>query len=427
MDPIKVRSCVLVGTSSVPVTIEAIDRPGDSSKLRIVGLPETAERGTRVRIASALMHNHIDARGVVVAIVPEQTHGSDCLDLPIALAVAAVKGKGIPQDVLAFGELSLEGTIRPVRGAFVHARALSGMRILAPAGNADAVSLAGKHGWFAESLGQVLDRGATPIGPNPNLHGVASDDDIADVPQASIRRALEIAAAGRHNLLLIGRPGSGKVMAARRLVSILPALDRADAAEVAEIHDAAGLRYPFLPEVYRPFRAPHHTVSEAGLVAGGIPPRPGEVCLAHSGVLLLDELPEFRRNVLGALAHELRNGAVIRRAHEVSMPARPVVVVGTANPCPCGYGGHCKCSDDQRLRWNERLAGCPIRFDLIARIGEPSSRGSESSATVRARVQAAWDRSGAHDRMADTIAHLAGYESPKPEHEAEANQLMWVL
>lgn len=225
---------------------------------------------------------------------------------------------------------------------------------------------------------------------------------------------------------LIGRPGSGKVIAARRLVSILPALDRADAVEVAEIHDAAGLRYPFLPDVYRPLRAPHHTVSEAGLVEGGNPPRPGEVSLAHGGVLLLDEIEEFRRIALGALACALRDGAVIRRRYEVRMPARPVVVVGTANPCPCG-GVDCKCSPEQKSRWNERLAGCPIPFPMRVFIGEPSSRGSESSATVRARVQAAWDRSGAHDRVADTIAHLAGYESPKPEHEAEAQQLMWVL
>jgi magnesium chelatase family protein len=434
---------VVVGLEARPIQVEVCSSRGPSF-FQLVGLAEAAVREARVRVASALagLDVLIDEYAVTVNLAPADLRKAGAtLDLAMALGLLGALDK-VPAEslrsTLILGELGLDGSLRPVRGLLPQldgARQRGMLRAIVPSANAREAGIAqGIDVRLARSLKEAVDhligRRALPRVPPtvfvagaPHEHG-----DLADVRgQAGARRALEIAAAGAHNLLFIGPPGSGKTLLARMLPGILPPLEFDEAVECTSIHSVAGLLPPEQGIVsVRPFRAPHHSVSEAGLVGGGEVPRPGEVSLAHHGVLFLDELAEFRRGALEALRQPLEDGSVcIARARARAwFPARPVLV-GAVNPCPCGYFSHprrrCVCSEEARKRYRARLSG-PLVDRLDIHVAVPpvevsaltGARSGESSETVRARVARAREvqrrRAEALGLSARVNASLAGSE-----------------
>jgi magnesium chelatase family protein len=412
------HASALVGLEARAIQVEVCCTRGPSL-FQMVGLAEAAVRESRVRVASSLatLGVLIDEHAVTINLAPaDQRKSGATLDVAIALAILGALER-IPSraldGTLVLGELSLDGQIRPARGvlAQLHGARERGLtRALVPAGNAAEAGLGtGLDVRLAASLPEVIEHlcgkkslpraRATPFEPRD----APADGDLSDVRgQAMARRALEVAAAGGHNLLFVGPPGGGKTLLARLLPSILPPLTFDEAIECTNLHSVAGL-LPAEQGVVsiRPFRAPHHSVSEAGLVGGGELPRPGEVSLAHHGVLFLDELAEFRRSTLEALRQPLEDGQVCiaRARNRAWFPARPTVVCAL-NPCPCGYYGHprrsCRCTDESRQRYRARLSGPLLdRIDIhvavppvevAALLGE---RRGESSSQVRARVVAA--------------------------------------
>ncbi|MDE2195700.1 MAG: YifB family Mg chelatase-like AAA ATPase [Gammaproteobacteria bacterium] len=383
----------------------------------IVGLPEAAVRESRDRVRSALINSRFDfpARRITVNLAPaDLPKEGGRFDLPVALGILAASGQ-VPlescRDLEFLGELSLSGELRPVHGALpaaLKARA-AGRTLLLPGDNADEAALvSGIRILGARHLLDVCAHlsGAQRLMPHVSaLSGSAPQyEDLADVRgQHSAKRALEIAAAGGHSLLFIGPPGTGKSMLASRLPGILPPMTEAEALEAAAVASISEPGFNACHWRQRNFRAPHHTASGIALVGGGSYPRPGEISLAHHGILFLDELPEFDRRVLEVLREPLESGSIVvsRAARQAEFPAR-FQLIAAMNPCPCGYlgdaSGRCHCTLEQVRRYRARLSGPLLdRIDLhvhVPRLPQDALRpdtpaDGESSAVIAARVAAA--------------------------------------
>src|SRR5215213_5527286 len=405
----------LVGLDARRVEVEAHLQNGLPG-LAIVGLADRACQEAKERVRSGIASAELEwpMRRITVNLAPAglRKEGSG-FDLPIALAVLAASHQ-LPAGSLAghaaVGELALDGRLRPVPGALAAAEGArrAGLeRLVCPAQSGPEVTLAGVEPvpvhHLAEAAAYFRDRREPPACPRPpDVDDSGPAPDLADIRgQERARRALEIAAAGGHNLLLAGPPGIGKTMVARRLPGILPPLADDAALEVTRIHSVAGTRPPGSGLLRTPpFRAPHHTASAAAIVGGGAPPRIGEVTLAHRGVLLLDELPEFARPVVEALRQPLEDGlvAIARVGGRVVFPAR-FQLVGTMNLCPCGGRGNstveCRCSPQQLDRYRDRLSRALLdRCDLVVALPRPraaelASEPAEASEAVQARVLSA--------------------------------------
>ena len=408
------------GIDAPPVTIEA-HLTGGLPALAIVGLPETAVREARDRVRSALMNSGFEfpARRVTINLAPaDLPKEGGRFDLGIALAILAASGQ-LPADCLQgyefIGELGLGGELRPVRGVLpvaLQARR-AGVRLILPQANAAEAALAPDlTAYGAEHLLAVCGHltGAVPLAAAqraaPPLDAGAVPD-LADVRgQPAARRALEIAAAGGHSLLMLGPPGAGKTMLATRLPGILPPLTEQEALETAAVQSISVGGFDVRDWGRRPVRAPHHTASAAALAGGGTTPRPGEISLAHHGVLFLDELPEFDRQVLEVLREPLESGhiSIARASLKAQFPAR-FQLVAAMNPCPCGYlgdpAGRCRCTPEQVRRYRARLSGPLLdRIDLHVELPPVAHElllaqdhaGAEPSAAVRERVLVAQRR-----------------------------------
>lgn len=439
-----VESATVVGIEACRVHVE-IDVSFGLPHFQLVGLPDASVRESRDRVRAAIRNSGFEfpVHRITINLAPGDVRkAGPAFDLPIALGMLAATGTVQPASltgIVHVGELSLDGAIQPARGMLAiaaEARRHGARALLLPHDNlAEAAVVTGLRLLPVRTLVEAVTRlnqppddwPAPPSPLSPPSPPSSLDLDLSDLHgQSFARRALEVAAAGGHNLLMIGPPGAGKTMLARRLPGILPPLSFDEAIEATTIHSVAGQLRPGVGLLTdRPFRAPHHTISDVALVGGGSTPRPGEVSLAHHGVLFLDEMPEFDRRVLEALRQPIEEGriTVSRALRSVMFPAR-FVLVAAMNPCPCGYQGdpkrQCRCTPQQTARYRGRLSG-PLRdrLDLIVEVEAvpitalTEGPAGESSAAVRARVLTARARQLARGARARVNAQLGGTELKK--------------